>query len=82
MIIEKTDILEEIEQLPLLKSTGNNSIPDLDIIESFRVSIRIGWFVFSHTSVVSVVEVLRQIFSWKRVPSGTGYGRFFKKFTP
>lgn len=27
-------------------------------------------------------EVLRQIFGWKRVPSGTTYGRFFKKFSP
>ncbi len=26
-------------------------------------------------------EVLRQIFDWKRVSSGTIYGRFFKKFT-
>jgi hypothetical protein len=26
--------------------------------------------------------VLRQIFGWKRVASGTTFGRFFKKFTP
>lgn len=82
MIIEKTGILEEIEQLPLPKSTSNNSIPALDIIESFWVSIWIGCFRFSHTAVIRVDEVLRQIFGWKRVPSGTTYGRFFKKFTP
>jgi hypothetical protein len=28
-----------------------------------------------------VDEVLREIFEWKRVPSGTTYGRFFKKFS-
>lgn len=82
MVIEKTCILEEIEKLPLPQSFSNNSIPALDIIESFWVSIWIGCFRFSHTAVVRVDEVLRQIFGWKRVPSGTTYGRFFKKFTP
>jgi len=32
--------------------------------------------------VVRLDEVLRNIFGWKRVASGTTYGRFFKKFTP
>jgi hypothetical protein len=32
--------------------------------------------------VVRVDETLRQIFGWKRVASGTTFGRFFKKFTP
>lgn len=82
MIIEKTGILQELEQLPLPKSESNNSIPVLDIIESFWVSIWIGCFRFSHTAVVRMDEVLRQIFGWKRVPSGTTYGRFFKKFSP
>ena len=82
MVIEKTKILEELSHLPLPKSTSNNSIAALDIIESFWVSIWIGCFRFSHTAVVRVDEVLRQIFGWKRVPSATTYGRFFKKFTP
>lgn len=54
----------------------------MNIIESFWVSIWIGCFRFSHTAVVKLDEVLQQIFEWKRVPSGTTYGRFFKKFTP
>jgi hypothetical protein len=82
MMIEKTKILEQLNTLPLPESTSNNSIPVADIIESFWVSIWIGCFRFSHTAVVRVDEVLRQIFGWKRVPSGTTYGRFFKKFTP
>jgi hypothetical protein len=44
------------------------------------VSVWIGCFKFSHTAVVRVDETLRQIFGWKRVPSGTTYGRFFQKF--
>lgn len=82
MVIEKTKILEELDKLSLPQSASNNSIPALDIIESFWVSIWIGCFRFSHTAVICVDEVLRQIFGWKRVPSGTTYGRFFKKFTP
>lgn len=82
MVIEKTKILEKLSTLPLPESTSNNRISALDIIESFWVSIWIGCFRFSHTAVVRVDEVLRQIFGWKRVPSGTTYGRFFKKFTP
>jgi len=82
MVIEKTNILEKLNSLPLPQSTSNNSIAAVDIIESFWVSIWIGCFRFSHTAVVRVDEVLRQIFGWKRVASGTTYGRFFKKFTP
>lgn len=81
MIIEKTGILSKLEELPLPVNKSNNSISALDIIESFWVSIWIGCFRFSHTAVVRMDEVLRQIFGWKRVPSGTTYGRFFKKFT-
>ena len=63
------------------RKTSNNSIKAIDILESFWVSIWIGCFRFSHTAVVRLDEVLRQIFGWKRVPSETTYGRFFKKFT-
>lgn len=82
VVIEKTNILEKLNSLPLPQSNSNNSIAALDIIESFFVSVWIGCFRFSHTAVIRVDEVLRQIFGWKRVPSGTTYGRFFKKFTP
>lgn len=82
ILIEKTGILSKLGQLRLPVSTSNNSIPSSDIIESFWVSIWIGCYRFSHTAVVRMDEVLRQIFNWKRVPSGTTYGRFFKKFTP
>jgi DNA-directed RNA polymerase subunit N (RpoN/RPB10) len=82
MLIDKTGISDKLSSLSLPESRSNNSIDSISIIESFWVSIWIGCFRFSHTAVVKVDEVLRQIFGWKRVPSATTYGRFFKKFKP
>jgi hypothetical protein len=82
MLLDKTGIREKLSQLGFPESKSNNSIDAVSIIESFWVSIWIGCFRFSHTAIVRVDEVLRQIFGWKRVASGTTFGRFFKKFTP
>lgn len=81
-LIDKTGISKKLAELGLPEGKSNNSIEAISIIESFWVSIWIGCFRFSHTAVVRVDEVLRQIFGWKRVASGTTFGRFFKKFTP
>lgn len=81
-LIDKTGISQKLSSLCLPASKSNNSIDAVSIIESFWVSVWIGCFRFSHTSVVRFDEVLRQIFSWKRVPSGTTFSRFFRKFTP
>jgi hypothetical protein len=80
-LIDRTGISRKLSQLSLPESKSNNHITSKDILESFWVSIWIGCFRFQHTAVVKVDEVLREIFEWKRVPSGTTYGRFFKKFT-
>lgn len=82
MLIDKTGISKKLSELGLPQGKSNNSIDALSIIESFWVSIWIGCFRFSHTAVVRVDEVLRQIFGWKRVASGTTFGRFFKRFSP
>jgi hypothetical protein len=82
ILIDKTGIRQKLESLNLPQGKSNNSIDSISIIESFWVSIWIGCFRFSHTAVVRVDEVLRQLFGWKRVASGTTFGRFFKKFTP
>jgi hypothetical protein len=82
MLIDKTGISKKLMELGLPEGKSNNSIDAVSIIESFWVSIWIGCFRFSHTAVVRLDEVLRQIFGWKRVASGTTFGRFFKKFTP
>src|SRR5439155_950013 len=81
MLIEKSGISKKIEELGLPEKKSNNSIDGVAIIESFWVSIWIGCFRFSHTAVVRLDEVLRQIFGWKRVASGTTFGRFFKSFS-
>jgi hypothetical protein len=81
-LIDKTGISNKLLELGLPESKSNNSIDPVSIIESFWVSVWIGCFRFSHTAVLRVDEVLREIFGWKRVASGTTYGRFFKKFTP
>ena len=81
-LIDKTGISKKLRELGLPEGKSNNSIDAISIIESFWVSIWIGCFRFSHTAVVRLDEVLRNIFGWKRVESGTTYGRFFKKFTP
>jgi hypothetical protein len=82
ILIDKSGISKKLSELGLPESTSNNRIEAVSIIESFWVSIWIGCFRFSHTAVVRVDEVLGQIFGWKRVASGTTFGRFFKKFTP
>ena len=82
MLIDKTGISKKLCELGLPKSTSTNQIPPIDIIESFWVSVWIGCFRFSHTAVVRMDDVLRRIFGWKRVASGTTFGRFFKRFTP
>jgi len=81
-LIDKTGISKKLSDLGLPEGKSNNHIDSVSLIESFWVSIWIGCFRFSHTAVVRVDEVLRQIFGWKRVASGTTFGRFFKKFTP
>ena len=81
-LIDKTGISKKLTELGLPQGKSNNSIDAVSIIESFWVSIWIGCFRFSHTAVVRLDEVLREIFGWKRVASATTFGRFFKKFTP
>ena len=81
-LIDKTGISKKLSELGLPESMSNNRIDPISIIESFWVSIWIGCHRFSHTAVVRVDEVLCQIFGWKRVASGTTFGRFFRKFTP
>ncbi len=81
ILLEKTGISRKIEELGLPDKKSNNSISGISIIESFWVSIWIGCFRFSHTAVVRLDEVLREIFEWNTVASGTTFGRFFKSFS-
>lgn len=79
-LLDATKIKEVLQQLNLPEGKSNNSIDSVTIVESFFVSVWIGCFKFSHTAVVRLDESLKQIFNWKRVASGTTFGRFFQKF--
>src|SRR6185295_16953110 len=80
-MMDRTGIKNQLEQVGLPESQSNNSIDALTIVESFLVSVWIGATAFSQTAIVRLDETLREIFGWKRVPSGTTFGRFFKKFS-
>jgi len=80
-IIDRTGIREKLQTLGLPESRSNNSMDALTIIESFFVSVWIGATAFSQTTIVRLDDTLRELFGWKRVPSGSTFGRFFKKFS-
>jgi hypothetical protein len=80
-LLERTKLREVLKGLDLPESKSNNRINSLDTIEAFLVSVWIGCFKFSHTTIVRLDETLRQIFGWKRVASSTTFGRFFRKFS-
>lgn len=79
-LLEATKIKRVLQSLQLPCGKSNNSIDSVDIVESFFVSVWIGCFKFSHTAVVRLDDTLKQLFGWKRVASGTTFGRFFQKF--
>ena len=79
-LMDKSGISQKLLELGLPQGKSHNSISAIDIVESFWVSVWIGAHRFSHTAVVRVDETLKKIFVWKRVPSGTTFTRFFRKF--
>jgi len=80
-ILDRSGIREKLKEMELPESLSNNHIEALTIVESFFASVWIGATAFSQTAIVRLDDTLRQIFGWKRVPSGTTFGRFFKKFS-
>ena len=79
-LIDKTGISEQIKKIGIPEGKSNNRISGISIIESFWVSVWIGCFKFTHTSIVRLDEVLKQLFGWKRVASGTTFTRYFRRF--
>ncbi|MCS6824938.1 MAG: IS1380 family transposase [Cytophagaceae bacterium] len=80
-MLDKTGIEEFLSELGLPQGRSNNHINAVSIVEAFWVSVWIGAFRFSHTTVVRVDETLKKIFGWKRVPSPVTFTRFFRKFS-
>jgi hypothetical protein len=80
-IMDRSGIREKLQSIHLPESSSNNSIDSLTIVESFFASVWIGATAFSQTAIIRLDDTLREIFGWERVPSGTTFGRFFKKFS-
>lgn len=80
-LLDRTGIREKLRTLGLPESQSNNSIDSLTIVESFFAAVWIGATAFSQTAVIKLDETVKEIFGWKRIPSGTTFGRFFKKFS-
>jgi hypothetical protein len=80
-ILDKSGIRTHLSRLGLPESGSNNSIDALTIVESFFASVWIGATAFAQTEIVRLDNTVKKIFGWKRVPSGTTMGRFFKKFS-
>lgn len=80
-LMDRCKLAHQLQTLDLPQSTSNNSIDAVTIVESFLVSVWIGATAFAQTAIVKLDDTLKEIFEWKRVPSGTTFGRFFKKFS-
>lgn len=80
-MLDRSGIRIQLSSIGLPESTSNNSIDALTIVESFFASVWIGATAFAQTGIVRLDHTVKEIFGWKRVPSGTTMGRFFKKFS-
>lgn len=80
-LLDQTGIRNKLSELNLPESKSNNSIDSVSIVESFFASVWIGATAFSQTAIIKLDTTIKEIFGWKRIPSGTTFGRFFKKFS-
>jgi len=80
-LYSKLNLREFLSSLPLPTKGSNRSIDPRDIIESFMVSVILGSRRLSHSGMLRVDEVIREIFDWKHgAPSASTLSRFFKKW--
>lgn len=80
-ILDRTGVSKKLSELNLPQSRSNNSIDSITIVESFFASVWIGATAFSQTAIIKLDDTVKKIFGWSRIPSGTTFGRFFKKFS-
>lgn len=80
-LVDKTEVLEKLNELPLPRPGSNRGYDPLDVISSFWVCVWLGGARFAHTALVRFDKVLKDIFEWSRVPSVSTYTRFFGRFT-
>lgn len=80
-LIDKTKIMNKLNELSLPRPQSNRGYNPIDVIESFFVCVWLGGSRFAHTALIRFDEVLKKTFNWSRVPSVSTYTRFFGKFT-
>lgn len=80
-LIDKTKIMDKLNELSLPRPQSNRGYDPIDVIESFLVCVWLGGSRFAHTALIRFDEVLKKTFNWKKVPSVSTYTRFFGKFT-
>ena len=79
-LLDRTGIRKKLSELNLPESKNNNSIDSLSIVESFFAPVWIGATAFRQTAIIKLASTVKEIFGWSRIPSGTIFGGFFKKF--
>jgi hypothetical protein len=79
--VDRTGIKTYLNGCDLPRPGSNRGYSPKDIIESFWVSVWIGASRFTHSGWLRYDSVLKEIFSWKEVPSQSTYSRFFHKFS-
>ncbi len=79
-MLDKAGIREILMRLLLPAPGSNGGYDPIDTIKRFRVSGWLGGAKFAHTAYVRFDEMLREIFSWKRIPLVSTCTRFFRKF--
>ena len=80
-LYSRLNLREFLGSLPLPSKGSNRSIDPRDIIESFMVSVILGSRRLSHSGMLRMDEVIREIFAWKHgAPSASTLSRFFKKW--
>lgn len=79
--LDQTGIRDFLRNHDSLPAPGSNrGYPPAQILEALWVSIWLGANRFVHTEILRHDDVLREMFGWKRSPSHSTFGRFFRKF--
>lgn len=80
-LIEKTDIGQKLEELPLPSQGSNRGYTPLQLISSFWISVWCGANRFMHLEVLRMDATLQKLFGWRQMASYKAFQRYFSKFT-
>lgn len=80
LLMDVFQLKDFLKTLQLSIDQNNNQIDPMTLVESFCVSVRIGCYWFRQIAMVPWVQRIHEICNWSRVPSGTTFHCFFRKF--